>query len=168
MVGYQGTSQAAPQVAAAAALLLAKSVPAYSIISLLEDSATDLGPSGYDTTYGYGRVNIGAAFIAYLNDTTPPVTSISISPETPNGANGYYTTAPQVTLTASDGTASSGVRSISYQLDGGTATAYSTPLAIADGSHTLTYYATDNADNTEAPPTAPFSVDTTGERKSGV
>lgn len=162
MVGYQGTSQAAPQVAAAAALLLAKNVPASSIVSLLENSSTDLGPSGYDTTYGYGRLNIGAALIAYLNDTTPPVSTLSISPDTPNGANGYYVTAPSVTLTATDGAASSGVRSLTYQIDGGVTTTYTAPVTIADGSHTLTYYATDNAGNAETPRSLQLAVDTTG------
>lgn len=162
MVGYQGTSQSAPQVAAAAALLLAKGVLASSIAPLLENTAMDLGPAGYDTQYGYGMLNIGSAIIAYLNDTTPPVTAISVSPGSPDGANGYYKTAPLVTLTATDGTASSGVQSITYQVDSGTATIYNAPFTIADGTHTLTFHATDIAGNAETAQTAQFVVDATG------
>lgn len=162
MVGYQGTSQAAPQVAAAAALLLAKGVSASSIASLLENTATDLGTAGYDTQYGYGMLNVGSALIAYLNDTTPPVTAITVSPGTPDGANGYYKTTPLVTLTATDGAASSGVQSITYQIDGGSATTYSAPFTIADGTHSLTYFATDIAGNVETSQTAQFTVDATG------
>jgi len=58
-----GTSQAAPQVAAAAALLLASgetSSPAEAGARLLA-TATDLGPPGPDPDYGQGFLNLAGA-----------------------------------------------------------------------------------------------------------
>lgn len=72
MVGYQGTSQAAPHVSAAAALLLAFGTPASQIESILETTAIDHGVVGYDTTYGNGRLDIAGALAKAAGDTTPP------------------------------------------------------------------------------------------------
>jgi serine protease len=64
--GYQGTSMAAPHVAAAAALVVASGVigphpsPA-QIIQRLQKTARDLGPPGVDQWYGAGLVDAGAA-----------------------------------------------------------------------------------------------------------
>ena len=58
-----GTSQAAPQVAALAALLLSKGVaatPAAALDRMLA-TASDLGPTGHDDTYGVGLINPAAA-----------------------------------------------------------------------------------------------------------
>ena len=69
---FQGTSMATPHVSAAAALLLAHGVDPDSVQTVLQDSAVDLGSSGYDTTYGHGRLDIGAAFQRVVGDDTPP------------------------------------------------------------------------------------------------
>lgn len=67
-----GTSFAAPQVAATAALILSvnPSLTASQVSQLITGSATDLGPSGNDIEYGAGMLNAAAA----LADT-PPSTS---------------------------------------------------------------------------------------------
>jgi hypothetical protein len=60
---YYGTSQAAPHVAGAAALLLEKDptlTPA-QVKGILEQTAGDLGTAGYDTYYGWGLVDPMAA-----------------------------------------------------------------------------------------------------------
>lgn len=57
---YQGTSFAAPHVTGAAALLKAR-YPSWSnttIRNRLNSTATDLGASGHDNTYGHGLLNI--------------------------------------------------------------------------------------------------------------
>ena len=59
---WEGTSMATPHVAAAVALV--RSVGDYSpdeVYQILADTAIDTGASGYDTTTGYGVVNVGAA-----------------------------------------------------------------------------------------------------------
>jgi serine protease len=64
--GYQGTSMAAPHVAATAALVIASGVigkhptPA-ALLARLEATARDLGPPGKDQWYGAGMVDAGAA-----------------------------------------------------------------------------------------------------------
>ncbi|MBF0278446.1 MAG: S8 family serine peptidase [SAR324 cluster bacterium] len=58
-----GTSMAAPMTAGAVALILQKN-PALTpseVKTLLENTADDLGPSGYDGFYGAGRINIAKA-----------------------------------------------------------------------------------------------------------
>jgi serine protease len=64
--GYQGTSMSVPHVSATAALVVASGVlgpdPTPDAIERrLETTARDLGPTGYDTRYGYGLINAAAA-----------------------------------------------------------------------------------------------------------
>lgn len=61
-----GTSQAAPQVSALAALMLSKGVTsgASDTLSRLIATATDLGAAGRDPLFGYGMINPAAALNA--------------------------------------------------------------------------------------------------------
>ncbi len=54
-----GTSQACPHVAGVAALVLAVNpdLSPLEVKDILERSADDLGPAGWDPQYGYGRIN---------------------------------------------------------------------------------------------------------------
>jgi len=56
---WQGTSFSSPQVAALAALIIAKN-PALKnqqVVDLIKNNADDLGSSGFDSTFGWGRIN---------------------------------------------------------------------------------------------------------------
>jgi type VII secretion-associated serine protease mycosin len=66
--GADGTSFAAPYVAAAAALLIAQNpgLSAASVTSLLETTTDDLGAPGADTWYGHGLVHPQRALITGL------------------------------------------------------------------------------------------------------
>jgi len=78
---WRGTSFASPLVAGAAALL-ASARPELSnaeIISLLEQSADELGPNGRDEVFGFGRVNVYRALVAAGAQVNPP----PISPALP-------------------------------------------------------------------------------------
>ncbi len=102
---------------------------------------------------GYGSGDATYGPLCY--DTVAPHTTASLS-GTPNGC-GAYTSAVQVTLSASDG--SSGVNSTVYQLDGGSAQTYSGPFKVATkGTHTVTFHSADRAGNVESSQTASFWI----------
>lgn len=71
-VGMAGTSQATPQVAALAALMLSKGVTtdAESTLARLTATATDLGAAGRDDMFGYGMINpVSALGAPAISDT---------------------------------------------------------------------------------------------------
>jgi pSer/pThr/pTyr-binding forkhead associated (FHA) protein/subtilisin family serine protease len=71
--GFDGTSASTPYVAGAAALIWS-AFPTFTrddIITFLQTRALDLGPSGPDTRYGYGRLQLLAAPEATALDEAP-------------------------------------------------------------------------------------------------
>jgi subtilisin family serine protease len=68
-----GTSFAAPQVAAVAALMLAKtpSLTRTEVQSILESTAKDLGAAGKDNDFGAGLMQAGAALSKAANQSAP-------------------------------------------------------------------------------------------------
>jgi len=92
--GGGGTSFSAPMVAGAAALLMSAN-PALSpasVQNILEQSADDLGNPGWDSMYGFGRLNLEQALNKLLlaggsADITPPEVSIT-SPGNGNSVSG--------------------------------------------------------------------------------
>ncbi|MFC9126312.1 OmpL47-type beta-barrel domain-containing protein [Streptomyces sp. NPDC057099] len=89
-------------------------------------------------------------------DTTPPVTGVSVE-GTKNSAGAYVNSA-RVTVTATDAHGS-GVEKIEYSLDGGPYLLYSAPVVVdRAGGHTVAYRASDKAGNTAAARTVSFTV----------
>lgn len=87
--GYEGTSMAAPHVSAIAALVLASGIlgpkpTPKQVQQRIEQTARDLGPTGYDRRYGWGLVNAAAAVGVVPASTLPPATG----PTGPTGATG--------------------------------------------------------------------------------
>ena len=56
-----GTSEAAPFVSALAGLLASKDKTTSEIQQRMQSTATDLGASGNDPNFGYGRINANRA-----------------------------------------------------------------------------------------------------------
>jgi len=89
-------------------------------------------------------------------DTTPPATTQGLSGS--SGNDGWYTGPVTVALSATD--SGSGVASIYVRVDGGSWQTYSPTLVVSgEGSHTVDYYATDNAGNDEPAHTIFLEID---------
>jgi hypothetical protein len=138
-----------------------------------QTSCNDTGVA--DGTYTYAVVAVYRSWnaesahsssVTVVSDNEPPTTAIELSPATPNGSNGWYSTTPSFTLSASD--SGSGVASTKYQIDGGITHTYTgSPVEIADGQHTVSYWSVDNAGNTEtAHTTGTIKVDTVAPTSS--
>ncbi|WP_344599954.1 OmpL47-type beta-barrel domain-containing protein [Streptomyces glaucus] len=89
-------------------------------------------------------------------DTTPPVTGVTV--EGTRNSDGAYVNSARVTVTATDGDGS-GVDRIEYALDGGPYLAYTAPVVVdRAGAHIMAYRATDEAGNTSPARTVSFTV----------
>ncbi|MFH1725561.1 MAG: Ig-like domain-containing protein [Elusimicrobiota bacterium] len=122
---------------------------------LMPDGAHEIYLTAFDPSE-----NIGASPVVTLKvDNAPPVTSLS--PE-PNGSDGWYKSPlPALTLSGDDGEGI-GAREISWSLDGGPATVVpgaSAEPAAGEGTHELSFFATDLLDNAEAPKTLTLRID---------
>ncbi len=86
-------------------------------------------------------------------------TAATVTPASPNGSNGWYTSSPSIALSSRP----IGLSANTYcWWDAASPAAYSTPLSMpSDGSHDLHYYSVDQADpaNREATATLSFKLD---------
>jgi hypothetical protein len=70
---WQGTSLSTPVVSSVAALALAAnpSLTAQALVNLMEQNADDIGSPGYDTSFGWGRVNAYRTVLAARGGSVP-------------------------------------------------------------------------------------------------
>ena len=146
-----GTSFAAPTVAGVAGLMFSAnpSLTPASVMSMLKQSATDLGAPGWDTTFGWGDVNASGAVALALGGAPPGGTGPSVSITTP-AAN--TTVSGMVTTTAS-ATDSTSISSVTFLVDGGLlCTVSAAPYSCGwnsgnyvNGSHSVSATARDSA-----------------------
>lgn len=144
-----GTSFSAPLVAGVAALMFSAnpSLTPASVMSMLKQSATDLGAPGWDTTFGWGDVNASGAVALALGGAPPGGTGPSVSITTP-AAN---TTVSGMVTTIASATDSSAISSVTFLVDGGLLCTVSTsPYScgwnsgnFANGSHAVSATARD-------------------------
>ncbi|MBI3852785.1 MAG: S8 family serine peptidase [Verrucomicrobia bacterium] len=187
---WRGTSFASPIVAGIAALVASEN-PSLSndeIVSLLQQTADDAGLPGYDTSFGYGRVNAFNAIVAASalpgalppqpppppttpapGDTNAPVVTITQAP-----ANGARLSSPFISLagTAEDDV---GVQGVQVQINGSTelaegTTNWSGQITLSPGVNTVLVHSVDLAGNVSSDSTitytyvvnAPLTVQTNG------
>ena len=149
-----GTSFSAPITAGVIALMMAANpgLAPTTVEKLLFSSATDLGTVGFDTYYGYGRVNAAAAVQSAAStrsaaDTTAPSVSIS-NPGAGATVKGLIT----VDVAATDNVGVSRVDLVANgnKIASDTSAPYGfswDSTTVADGAVTLTAYAYDAAGN---------------------
>jgi regulation of enolase protein 1 (concanavalin A-like superfamily) len=90
-------------------------------------------------------------------DEDAPTTTLTWTPATADGEQGWYVTAPSFTLDAED---DGSVASTSYRIDGGAWTTYAGEVELGDGEHTVEYRSTDGAGNVEDVRSSQVKVDT--------
>lgn len=152
--GGGGTSIASPFVAGAAALIFSVNpdLTPDQVQDILKQSADDLGAAGWDSTYGWGRLNLERAVNMALGsvgsvDTTPPSINIT-SPGQGNTVSGSVT----VTESTADNT---GVVRVELYVDGSKIASSTMPpfnikwstRKAAKGAHELQSKAYDGAGN---------------------
>jgi len=106
------------------------------------------------------------ATVTIVTDITPPSTIATGTPAA--NANGWNNTNVAVTLASTDNPGGSGVKQITYSASGAqtiastTVAGSSTTVSFTtEGVTTLTYFAKDNAGNSEAPKTLKVQIDKT-------
>ncbi|MBX2965620.1 MAG: S8 family peptidase [Cyclobacteriaceae bacterium] len=117
---FGGTSAAAPQVSGVAALMLSinPNLTETQVRTILQQTATDMGASGFDNTFGFGRLNAHAAIQAVM----PTITSSSLAVCTngttftlnnvPAGVTVTWTATPANLFQTSSGTLPTGVNTL--------------------------------------------------------
>jgi polyvinyl alcohol dehydrogenase (cytochrome) len=109
---------------------------------------------------GDGNTKFFSFSIGGVSDTTPPTTTITLTPTNPNGLNGWYTSPVAVTVGATDNAGGSGVYQTRCALDPATvptsfsdlpATGCSLTSVAGDGAHTIYAASEDNDNNVESP-----------------
>jgi thermitase len=120
-----GTSQATPYVAGLAALIWATDLTRTpdQVRKIIEDTATDLGPEGWDPDYGYGRINAQAALQA-VAPPLPPEAPALLPIQNADGDGSYVVDWDPV----SDAT--------SYTVQEDADAAFSSPASFSTGSNT--------------------------------
>lgn len=151
---WSGTSFSSPITAGVAALVWSAnpSLSHHEVLEILKNSADDLGDSGFDIIYGYGRVNAYNAMLEAINyepkvDCEAPTVNLT-SPTDYTTVSGIVT----ITASASDNNA---VEKVTFSIDGkiidsDTSAPYSTVWntdGISSGTYTIQVKAVDTAGN---------------------
>ena len=117
-----------------------------------------------DGSTGNGDFDAGVRFAITdtYSDNTAPTTTSSLSPSSPNGENGWYTSNVQVTLSASDNSGGTGVDYTRYEVGDPTPDlTYGSPFTVStEGTNTVYYYSVD-CKNTETTRSKLIKIDKT-------
>ncbi|MHB0877327.1 MAG: S8 family serine peptidase [Anaerolineae bacterium] len=142
-----GTSLAAPHVTGALALLLDAfpGLPVADYEAALSQTTHDLGEAGPDTTFGYGRIDVLAAFqwlqahvgvptptpVSTPTDQGPTVTAVSLAPRATRGDQ-------PVAINAQADSGAGSVAAAEYSIDGAGVAGSGTAMAVSAGQPAAT------------------------------
>jgi hypothetical protein len=150
LVGSSVTVNGAPStLVTAAGMIVSVTVPASigantSVSLVVTDTAGIMNPvtgGTYTLRVSTSRETIAVSSTGYAVSSLPVVRA-TVAPSTPDGQHDYYRTRPTITLTAQSAVDAQPV--ISYHFDTNPDSVYGgQPLTALEGTHTLTYYATD-------------------------
>lgn len=148
-----GTSFASPITAGTVALMLSANprLTPGDVDAILKATAVDLGTAGFDTYYGFGRIDAARAVAQAASMVSTDTQAPSVSIASPTGGAGVAGVVP-IDLTYSDNV---GVTRVEFYVDGKLAISDdASPYAFAwdstaipDGAHTLSARAYDAAGN---------------------
>jgi len=116
----------------------------------------------------FGQSLCALTFNVPAGDTTPPTTTLTTTPGSPDGDNGWFVTIPKVTLTSNE----AGTTQYQWGVTTGAWTTYGVSFDASYGANTLFYRSIDASGNTEdamsqviyrddAPPIRPTTVTST-------
>ena len=161
---WWGTSIASPVTAGTVAAMMAANpaLPNTQIESLLYATAVDLGTTGRDSLYGYGRVNAGAAVLAARNAVATDAQAPTVAVVAPLGNS---TVAGQVPVDA-NATDNVGVARVELRVNGtAVATDSAAPFQfswdstkVANGMASVVAVAFDAAGNSTSSTAVPVNV----------
>ncbi len=97
--------------------------------------------------------------VPYIIDTTPPVTTATVTGSL--GNNGWWKCCQQTQLNLSATDNVSGVAATFFILDGGPTETYTAPVTLSDGIHNIQFWSVDNFGNVETAQTTQVKVDHT-------
>ncbi len=83
----------------------------------------------------------------FSTDVAAPITTMAVTPRIPNGAYGWYTSAPKISFNSMDSFGHPA--KVWYAWDNDSEQRYWSQLPVPQGKHTLYYHATDDSDNSE-------------------
>lgn len=145
-----GTSMASPHATGVAALVIASGVTSHTQVrARLQEAVVDLGPTGRDTHYGFGRVDAVKA----VGSAPPPANSTPVVEITTPAAGSTFQVDETITFSgtasdAEDGDLSAGLiwtSSLDGQIGTGASVSSST---LREGQHTISASVTDSGGKT--------------------
>lgn len=108
-----------------------------------------------------GNVETSSGGVTVTVDNTPPITTLQTSPLSPDGANGWFVTAPSISLTRNE------AGTTYYQIDSTSSpSVYSSAFTVPSGVHTIYYYSADSAGNVETIRSQQIKVDNSNPESS--
>ncbi len=128
-------------------------------VVILKDAGIKIKEEGEYSLWVYTSRETGEVLFPSFLVYPPPETEIKVSPETPDGMNGWYKTTPIIELKAKSKYDKN--PDIFFRWDNGAWSKYTGVITPPEGVHVLYYFARDHLGSEELPKSFIFKLDTT-------